>query len=144
MDYLAVGIAGFLGAVTRAFLGKVMAGVSLLFPVSTLAINVTGCFVLSFFLNITIERLHINPRLRLAVGTGFMGAYTTFSTFAVESVDLMKAGSAWFSVLYIVATAFGCVAFAWVGMGASRLAAGRDSDDAGKTETSEEDERVVE
>ncbi|MHB9094526.1 MAG: fluoride efflux transporter FluC, partial [Eubacteriales bacterium] len=89
MDYLAVAIAGFLGAITRAALGKaIKALVVTVFPLGTFIINLTGCFILSFFLTLTLERLEINPKLRLAIGTGFLGAYTTFSTFAVDSINL--------------------------------------------------------
>lgn len=129
LDYLAVAAAGFLGAVTRAVLGKLMqTGFDIPFPVGTLVINLTGCFVLGFFLNITIERLAINPRLRLAVGTGFLGAYTTFSTFAVESINLFRTGPPWLALIYIFSTSFGCVVLAWVGVVFSRAITKRDRD----------------
>jgi len=121
LDYLAVAAAGFLGTVTRAILGKLMqTGFDIPFPVGTLVINLTGCFILSFFLHITIERLTINPRLRLAVGTGFLGAYTTFSTFAVESINLLRTGHPWLSLAYILSTSLGCILLAWIGAVLSR------------------------
>lgn len=121
MDYLAVAIGGFLGAVTRAALSELIgAGFSMPFPVNTLVINLTGCFVLSFFLNLTLNRLKINPKLRLAFGTGFLGAYTTFSTFALESVNLLRNNLVWVSFAYILATSLGCVLFAWGGAVLSR------------------------
>lgn len=116
MDYLAVAAAGFLGAVTRGLLNKIISAYFPgLFPFGILIINLTGCLFLSLFMNLTLSRYPINPRLRLAVGTGFVGAYTTFSTFAVGSIDLLRKGFPNVGILYILATSFGCVAFAWLG-----------------------------
>ncbi|MDA8212276.1 MAG: fluoride efflux transporter CrcB [Clostridia bacterium] len=126
MDYLAVAIAGFLGAVTRAALGKLIkAGFTSAFPLNTLIINLTGCFVLSFFLTLTVDRLAINPKLRLAVGTGFLGAYTTFSTFALESINLLRSNLTGLSLAYILSTSLGCVLFAWFGVVLSRVMTAR-------------------
>jgi len=122
LDYLAVAIAGFLGAITRAALGKAIKGlVVTVFPLGTFVINLTGCFILSFFLTLTLERLKINPRLRLAIGTGFLGAYTTFSTFSVESINLVKSHQMWVSLAYILGTSMGCVVLAWIGAAVSKL-----------------------
>lgn len=135
LDYLAVAIAGFMGAVTRAAMGKVIkTGLFPVFPLNTLVINLTGSLVLSFFLTATLERVNINPRLRLAFGTGFLGAYTTFSTFALESVNLMEKGQLWTSLVYIALTSLGCVAAAWIGAAAGRAANLRGSNE---TETQE-------
>ena len=141
MDYLAVGIAGFLGAVTRAWLGKLInTGFAAHFPLNTLIINLTGCFVLSFFLNLTFERLEINPRLRLGIGTGFLGAYTTFSTFSVESINLVRINLAWLSLAYILSTSLGCVLFAWAGAVLSRviIQRGKDTDSLPEELTTED------
>lgn len=135
MDYLAVAIGGFLGAVTRAALGKLIkAGFTSSFPVNTLIINLTGCFILSFFLTLTLDRLEINPKLRLAIGTGFLGAYTTFSTFALESINLLRSNMAWLFLAYILSTSLGCVVFAWFGDVLSRVMAAQPDD---LTESSE-------
>jgi len=135
LDYLAVAIAGFFGAITRAALGKATKALVLtVFPLGTFIINLTGCFILSFFLRLTLERLEINPKLRLAIGTGFLGAYTTFSTFAVESIDLVKSDQMWVSLAYILGTSLGCVILAWIGAAAGKaLTEPRDTE----TETSE-------
>lgn len=129
MDYLAVAIAGFFGAVTRALLSKLVgAGFTTLFPVGTLVVNLTGCFVLSFFLDITLSRLKINPKLRLAFGTGFLGAYTTFSTFTLEAVNMLRNNLIGLSFIYILATSLGCVLFAWAGTVLSRVFTEQRSD----------------
>jgi CrcB protein len=63
------------------------------FPLGTLLINVTGSFVLGLFLAVTTERIVVDPRWRLVVAIGFLGAYTTFSTYTYESIQLLLNGS---------------------------------------------------
>ena len=131
MDFAAVGFAGFLGAITRLALSKIIKfGVFGTFPFSTLFINLTGCFVLSFFLTLTLERLEINPRVRLAFGTGFLGAYTTFSTFTVDSLNLINSNHLLSALIYILGTSFGSVIFAWLGILLSRLITERKPEEA--------------
>ncbi|MHB1415934.1 MAG: fluoride efflux transporter FluC, partial [Chloroflexota bacterium] len=57
----------------------------------TLLVNVTGSFLIGLFLTITAERLVVAPNLRLLFAVGFLGAYTTFSTFSFESLALLEA-----------------------------------------------------
>jgi CrcB protein len=63
------------------------------FPLGTFVANVSGCFALGFFLTLTTERLAVDPGVRLLVATGFLGAYTTFSTFEYESHRLLETGA---------------------------------------------------
>lgn len=128
MDFVAVGIAGFLGAVARFALSNILKfGI---FPFSTLIVNLTGCFVLTFFLTLTLEYLEINPRIRLAFGTGFLGAYTTFSTFTVDSLNLINSGHLLMALFYILGTSFGSVIFALLGVSFSSLITGRKREEA--------------
>jgi fluoride exporter len=64
-------------------------------------INITGCAAMGFFTSLTLERsLHLSPEVRLMVTTGFLGAYTTFSTYGLEMVNLWRNGSFWLVGLY--------------------------------------------
>jgi CrcB protein len=64
------------------------------FPYGTFFINLTGCFVMGFFVTLTLERVATIPlEVRLMVTTGFLGAYTTFSTYGLESLNLLRTGS---------------------------------------------------
>lgn len=91
LPYLVVGAGGFLGANARYLLsGWVAARVSSTFPYGTLLINVTGSFVIGLFLTAIAERVVAPPNLRLFFAIGFLGAYTTFSTFTYESLALIQ------------------------------------------------------
>lgn len=90
--YLLIGLGGFLGANARYLLGGWVADrLSPSFPYGTLVINATGSFVIGLFLSLITERFQAPPGLRLFFAIGFLGAYTTFSTFTYESLSLFEA-----------------------------------------------------
>jgi CrcB protein len=62
------------------------------FPYGTLIINITGSLLLGFFMTLATERLMVDPRWRIFFAVGFLGAYTTFSTYAYESFSLLSKG----------------------------------------------------
>jgi len=86
-----IGIGGFLGAITRY-------GVALWigqrwgrsFPLGTFVINVSGSFLIGLLMSLLTERFMVNPQWRLMLVVGFLGAYTTFSTFEYETGTLLK------------------------------------------------------
>jgi fluoride exporter len=89
-----IGVAGFAGAISRyAVEGWVSARTKAAFPWGTLVVNVSGCFLLGFVFALLTERFLPHPTLRTALTVGFLGAYTTFSTFAFESVRLAEDGA---------------------------------------------------
>ncbi|HSP34542.1 MAG TPA: fluoride efflux transporter CrcB [Thermoanaerobaculia bacterium] len=100
-----VALGGALGAVARY-------GVSLLvarlwtfdFPLGTFLINVTGSFILGFFATFAAERTALDPLWRLLVATGFVGAYTTFSTFEYETQRLTESGATSIAVANVIAS----------------------------------------
>lgn len=101
--YLAIAIGGIFGCWARYFMTNLMQ--TLLgrdFPYATLSINVLGSFLMGFIFVLTLERLMINPYVRLGVLTGFLGGFTTFSTFAMESLLLAEQGESAKAVAYIV------------------------------------------
>jgi CrcB protein len=93
---MAVGAGGFAGALARwgvalAF-GRMMSGVR--FPAGTFFINISGSLFLGWFLTFFGTRYPVSDTLKLAIATGFVGAYTTFSTFMWESIRLKQDGAA--------------------------------------------------
>src|SRR5438105_4840977 len=91
---LAIGGAGFVGAVLRWLIGLAFGRWPTTgFPVATMFINVSGSFFLGWFLTFATGRMQFPDTLRLAIGTGFVGAYTTFSTYMWESTRLSNDGA---------------------------------------------------
>jgi CrcB protein len=101
--YLIIGLGGFIGANTRYLVsGWAADRWGAAFPYGTLLINVTGSFALGLFLAATADRLMIDPRWRLFLAIGFLGAYTTFSTYTYESVQLALEGGGWPAIANVV------------------------------------------
>jgi CrcB protein len=90
-QYFFVGAAGFVGSILRLFVaticGRLFGGG---FPIGTLLINLSGSFFLGWFMTVIGDRIVVSDTTRLAIAVGFVGAYTTFSTFMYESNSLMK------------------------------------------------------
>ena len=100
---LAVGLAGALGALARFLVGnacKYLFETS--FPVGTLLINLSGSFILGLFLGLAGERMAVGETMRLAVAVGFVGAYTTFSTFMYETNALLESGQVYKAVTNLI------------------------------------------
>jgi len=94
VEYLVIGIGGFLGANARYLVaGWAAQRFGTTFPYGTFIINVSGSFILGLFLVVVQERTFIHPNYRLFFAVGFLGAYTTFSTFTYESLRLLQDGS---------------------------------------------------
>jgi fluoride exporter len=92
--YIAIGFAASLGAIMRYFVGSMcgrLFGTG--FPVGTLLINLSASLFLGWFLTIIRSRMIVTDTVRLAVAVGFIGTYSTFSTFAFESSALLGDGS---------------------------------------------------
>jgi CrcB protein len=88
---LAVALGGALGALSRYGLDRAIERRAVsLFPWSTFAVNVTGCLAVGFLIAALVDRHHAPAWLRAGLVLGFVGAYTTFSTFAQETLDLVE------------------------------------------------------
>lgn len=93
MQYLWIGLGGFLGANARYLVQQWAAqqwGAD--FPYGTMIANVSGSFIIAFFLTLVTGRLAVSPELRLFVTTGFLGGFTTFSSFSMETFRLVEQG----------------------------------------------------
>ncbi len=119
-NYLVIGCGGILGALIRYWLGglfKIPAGG---FPTGTFIINLSGSFILGVFLTLINERFTVPPEVRLFFGTGFVGAYTTFSTFSNEVLALFEHGYILMGVVYSLASLLGGMLCVWLGFLAAR------------------------
>jgi CrcB protein len=120
--YLLVGLGGFLGANARYLIGGWVAErFGTTFPYSTLVINVTGSLLLGFFLTLTTERFVADPGWRLFFAIGFLGAYTTFSTFSFESVALLQERAWWLALANVFGSTLLGLAAVLLGIALARL-----------------------
>ena len=113
---MVIAFGGALGALSRYGLGIwVSSKWNQGFPLGTFIINITGAFLLGFLNILFIEKLTISPLWRLGIGIGFLGAYTTFSTFGYETIMLLEGGSLLTAGLYTLLTVI--IGFAGVALG---------------------------
>ncbi|MGC1396199.1 MAG: fluoride efflux transporter CrcB [Coleofasciculaceae cyanobacterium] len=88
---IAISLGAVAGALSRYYLTLWFVQRGTTFPYGTLFINLTGCLAMGFFVTVALERVTtIPPEIRLMVTTGFLGAYTTFSTYSLESELLLR------------------------------------------------------
>lgn len=104
LNCLFVGIGGFIGAVLRYLVGLIPAKSQSGFPIKTLAINVVGALLISLIAAAAAKNKDLDPRLILFLKVGVCGGFTTFSTFAYESYDLMQGGQALCALGYMLAS----------------------------------------
>jgi len=114
-------IGAVLGANARYFLSRWVArSLSPAFPYGTLIINITGSLVLGFFLIWTSERVLADPRWRFLIAIGFCGSYTTFSSYAFESMYLFERGQWALFALNVLANNLLCLTACLGGMALAR------------------------
>jgi CrcB protein len=94
------------------------------FPAGTLAVNVLGSFLLGFLMQLAVSTELLSPTLRLALTTGVMGGFTTYSTFNYEVLRLFQEGEAGVGGGYVVATLGGCLLAGFLGMAVARWMVG--------------------
>lgn len=116
----AVALGGALGSLARAGIGVAWSTDPGHLPYATLLINVSGSFALGIFLVALLDRGGPGRLLRPFVATGFLGGYTTFSTFMVETVDLGRTGHLIVSASYLVTSLVLGLGAAWIGVRTGR------------------------
>ena len=111
-----IGAAGFLGAITRYRVDRwITYRMKGSFPWGTLLVNLTGCFILGLLLSVFAQRLAPNSDLRAALTVGFVGAYTTFSALAYQTLTLSENGNIDLAILNMLASLVPGAAAVWLG-----------------------------
>jgi CrcB protein len=114
--YLMVMLGGAIGSLTRYVAGTViMNRAGGRFPLGTVFINITGSFLIGFIMTMLTERLSPNPVWRLVLVVGFLGGYTTFSSFEWETLSLVRDGARWLGLLNVVGSVLVGYAAVWLG-----------------------------
>lgn len=117
MRILLLSILGAFGTLARYWLqGWLQSYAGLGFPAGTLGINLIGCFLLGAVGQLALEHLWISPEWRIAVTIGFLGAFTTFSTFGWETVRMLEEREWANAILYVGASVIGGLIAVIIGM----------------------------
>ncbi|MFT4114734.1 fluoride efflux transporter CrcB [Silvibacterium sp.] len=120
MKYLWIALGGALGSLARYLVGLwIYERMGTRFPYGTFVINLTGCFLIGFALTYFDARMNLSPAWRMAIPVGFIGAYTTFSTFEYETLRLAQNGQAGMALLYIAGSVILGYAGVWLGTSAA-------------------------
>ena len=110
MQWLAVALGGALGSMARYALSTWIYQISShKFPYATLTVNVLGSFVMGILFVVIVERAALPQEMRSLLMVGFIGAFTTFSTFSLDALGLWQNGHLFMALIYILATVILCL-----------------------------------
>ena len=121
MHLFYIGLFGGAGCIARYFtsnLTYLLVGRGL--PYGTLVVNVVGSFLLGLVMNMALRSDLFSPELRMGISVGFMGGFTTFSTFSYETFKLLEEGSLWQAGANILLNVAVCLVFAFLGVSLAR------------------------
>lgn len=122
MKILIIGFGGFIGAILRFLVSKFVNTVlPFNIPLGTLFVNVLGSFFLGYIYTLSVEKLAVTENFRIFIAIGLLGAFTTFSTFSLESVNLLEDGLYGMFFLNIFSNVVLSIFFAVVGIYFGRL-----------------------
>jgi len=112
--YIAIFLGGCLGAVARYSVSLWIEDLHR-FPYETLSVNLLGCFILTYFVSHPFLSSKLSRPIKVGLGTGLIGSFTTFSTFATETIDLWMNQEQLLSLLYVLTSIVGGFLFSWLG-----------------------------
>jgi CrcB protein len=115
-EIIVVGLGGFIGAVARYLLSTLIhRNFESSFPWGTFTVNMLGCFLIGCLLYLVENKFVVSDQMRLFLGIGVLGAFTTFATFSHEIIDLLRTGQPWLAVANVMfSVGFGVMAV-WFG-----------------------------
>ncbi len=115
--YLWIAAGGALGAIARYWVGAFIGGrMGAKFPYGTFVINMTACVIIGFSLTYLGKRVEINPAWRYLIPVGFVGAYSTFSTYEWETLSSLRSGAFALAGLYAVGSLLLGLVATWCGI----------------------------
>ena len=115
--YMYIAVGGALGAMARFWIGSAVANrLGTKFPYGTFVINITACVIIGFSLTFLAKRTDLNPAWRFLVPIGFIGAYSTFSSYEWETVSTLRSGDFSMAALYAFGSLFLGLVAVWCGI----------------------------
>jgi fluoride exporter len=120
--YFLIAAGGALGSIARYWVGSAVSGrMGMRFPYGTLLVNLTACILIGFSLTYLGKRADLSPAWRYLIPIGFIGTYSTFSTYEWETLSSMRSGAFFLATLYALGSVVLGLVAVWCG---SRLAEG--------------------
>ena len=120
--YLLIAAGGALGSIARYWVGSTISGrIGARFPYGTFVINITACIVIGFTLTYLGKRADLNPAWRYLIPVGFIGAYSTFSTYEWETLSTLRSGAFAMGALYALGSLILGLASVWAGAALAEL-----------------------
>ena len=114
--YFFIAVGGSLGSIARYWVGSAIASrLGTKFPYGTFVINVSACIIIGFALTFLSKRADLNPAWRFLIPVGFVGAYSTFSTYEWETLSTLRTGAFALAALYALISLFLGLAAVWCG-----------------------------
>jgi len=114
--YFYIAMGGSLGAIARYWVGSAVASrLGTKFPYGTFVINISACIIIGFTLTYLGKRAELNPAWRYLIPTGFVGAYSTFSTYEWETLSSIRGGAFSLAALYAIGSLIAGLVAAWGG-----------------------------
>lgn len=114
--YLLIALGGALGSIARYWVGSTIGSrMGIKFPYGTLVVNITACVIIGFSLTYLGKRAELSPAWRFLIPVGFIGAYSTFSTYEWETLSTLRAGAFALAALYAAGSFVLGLAAVWGG-----------------------------
>ncbi len=122
LSLLAIAIGGGLGSIARFVISREMGNwLGNYLPYGTLTVNIAGSLAFGWFITFFFDRPELSSALRLGLTVGFLGAFTTFSAFSYESLQLLLEGAVWRAIFNVVLNVAACIGMCYVGMQIARM-----------------------
>ncbi|MFT6006335.1 MAG: CrcB protein [Pseudoalteromonas tetraodonis] len=117
MLYFLIGVAGGCGAILRYLIGRATMNLAwAALPFGTLIANLLGCFLIGYLSWSLVHKWQLSQDLQVVVLTGFLGGFTTFSAFSLETVRMFENGPAWQAISYVALKVTLCIVMCFVGL----------------------------
>lgn len=122
LQVIAIALGGAFGALSRYFVvGLVTDWLGKDFPFGTLLVNALGSFLIGILYVVVVLKMHVSPELKSILVVGFLGAFTTFSTFSLEAFNFISQGLLLSAVTYILSSVILCILAVWAGVSLAKL-----------------------